>query len=399
MRHAIPDRPGRNAWLEVDLGALRRNAERLQALVEPARLLPMIKADAYGLGAVAVAGTLRVFDPYGYGVATANEGASLRSAGFNERIVVFSPSSPDDPGALIEERLEPVAMSLDSLRRFAEAARAGGVTLSLHLELDTGIGRAGLPWEETERWSAELATLLRDGCLRLESTFSHFHSAEADEAATREQLSRFETAIAALHAAGVEPGVLHMANSAAALADASYHLDLVRPGLYLFGGGWGPAGASQPAGAELPEAEPVARVRARVLEVRDVQAGATVSYGATYVTGRPSRLATVGIGYADGLPHGASNRGSALVGGTRVPIRGAVCMDITVVDVSDVDDVRPGDVATLLGRDGDAEITLAELAEADGTIEYEVLTGFGKGLPRVNLNSELAEMGTVAHAE
>lgn len=393
MRHAIPDRPGRNAWLEVDLGSLRTNAERLRAMVEPARLLPMIKADAYGLGAAVVAGALRGIDPYGYGVATANEGASLRAAGFTERIVVFSPSSDADPTVLIEDRLEPVAMSMDSLRRFAGAARAGGAVLPVHLELDTGIGRAGLPWEEAERWSAEVATVLHEGCLKLESTFSHFHSADGDDAASRQQLSRFETAIAALRTAGVAPGVLHMANSAAALADASYHLDLIRPGLYLFGGGYGLARGG------LPPAESVARVRARVLEVRDVRAGATVSYGATFVTERPSRLATVGIGYADGLPHGASNRGSALINAARVPIRGAVCMDITVVDVTGMDDVDAGDVATLLGRDGEDEITLAELAEADGTIEYEVLTGFGKGLPRVNVNDEPAETEAVAHAE
>ncbi len=393
MRHAIPDRPGRNAWLEVDLGALCRNAERLRAIVEPARLLPMIKADAYGLGAVAVAEALRAVDPYGYGVATVNEGASLRAAGFTERIVVFSPSSPADPSTLIEEGLQPVVMSLASLRRFSSAARAAGAALPVHLELDTGIGRAGLPWEEAEHWSAEVATVLREGDVSLESTFSHFHSADVNQAATREQLSRFETAIEALRAAGVEPGVLHMANSAAALADASYHLDLVRPGLYLFGGG------RELAGGGLPPSEPVVRVRARVLEVRDVQAGTTVSYGATFVTRAPSRMATLGIGYADGLPHGASNRGGALIDGERVPIRGAVCMDITVVDVTGVDDVDAGAVATLLGREGEAEITLAELAEADGTIEYQVLTGFGRGLPRVNVNSESAEMESLAHAE
>lgn len=395
MTHAIPDRPGRNAWLEVDLGALRRNAERLRTIVQPARLLPMIKADGYGLGADVVARTLRSIDPYGYGVATVDEGASLRAAGFTERVVVFSPSSSADSAALLENRLEPVAMSLDSLRRFAEATRSNSVgdALPVHLELDTGIGRAGLPWEEAERWSGEVAALLRDGRLKLESTFSHFHSAESDPAATRQQFSHFETAVAALRASGVEPGALHMANSAAALADASYHLDLVRPGLYLFGGGHALAEGGP------PSAEPVARVRARVLEVRDVQAGATVSYGATYVTGRPSRLATVGIGYADGLPYGASNRGSALVSGRRVPIRGAVCMDITVVDVTGVDEVRAGDVATLLGRDGEVEITLGELAEADAAIEYEVLTGFGKGLPRVNVNSELIETESMAHAE
>ena len=353
----------------------------------------MIKADAYGLGAIDVAETLRGIEPYGFGVATVDEGAALRDAGLTERIVVFSPSSRADPARLIEGGLQPVAMSLASLRRFAEAAGSAHAVLPVHMEIDTGIGRAGLPWEEADRLGAEVATVLRDGGLSLESTFSHFHSADVDDAATREQLSRFEAAIAGLRSAGVEPGILHMANSAAALADASYHLDLIRPGLYLFGGGCGSTRG------ELPPSEPVSRVRARVLEVRDVRAGATVSYGATYVTRRASRLATLGIGYADGLPHGASNQGAALVGGRRVPIRGAVCMDITVVDVTRIDDVYAGAVATLLGRDGEAEITLAELADASGTIEYEVLTGFGRGLPRVNLDSDRAERETVAHAE
>jgi alanine racemase len=192
---------------------------------------------------------------------------------------------------------------------------------------------------------------------------------------------------------GVDPGLLHIANSAAALADPSYHLNLVRPGLYLFGGGRGMVGGGD------PPPEPVVRVRARVLEVRELPAGTTVSYGATFVTERASRLATLGIGYADGFPHGASNRASALLEGRRVPIRGAVCMDLTVVDVTGVDEVQPGSVATLLGREGDEEITLHELAEAGGAIEYEVLTGLGAGLPRVMVDSGRMNTESLAHVE
>jgi alanine racemase len=390
---SIEERPGRNAWLEIDTGALRRNAHRFQGIVEPARTLPMIKADGYGLGALTVADALRPAGPYAFGVATVGEGTALRMGGVTERIVVFSPSRADDVATLIRHRLEPAMLSLASMQHFGEESREAGACLPVHLEIDTGMGRAGLPWGEAARWSEGVASVLEEGGLTLESTFSHFHSADTDVAATRAQLSRFEGTIGALRARGVDPGLLHIANSAAALADPSYHLNLVRPGLYLFGGGRGLVGGDE------PPPEPVIRVRARVLEVRELPAGTTVSYGATFMTERASRLATLGIGYADGLPHGASNRASALLEGRRVPIRGAVCMDLTVVDVTGVDEVQPGSVATLLGREGDEEITLHELAEAGGAIEYEVLTGLGAGLPRVMVDSGRMETESLTHVE
>jgi len=353
----------------------------------------MIKADAYGLGAVAVADALAPVDPYAFGVATVGEGMALRAAGVTERIVVFSPSRADDVVTLIEHRLEPVVLSPASMQRFADEALAAALSLPVHLEVDTGMGRAGLSWEGVDRWSEAAAAVMKEGSLTLESTFSHFHSADSDDAATRGQLARFEGAVEALLALGVNPGLLHVANSPAALADPSYHLNLVRPGLYLFGGG------RKVVGGEHSPPEPVVRVCARVLEVRDLPEGATVSYGATFVTTRASRLATLGIGYADGFPHGASNRAGVLLDGRRVPIRGAVCMDLTVVDVTGVDGVRPGSVATLLGREGDEEITLHELAEAAGAIEYEVLTGLGAGLPRVIVDRGRTEMETLTHVE
>lgn len=364
------------AWIEVDLGALRRNARRLAEVAAPARLLPMIKADGYGLGGVRVARALEGVRPWALGVATCAEGALLRVGGVRGRIIVFSPCLALDLPALRRHGLEPAVLGLDALRRLAaDGARAD--PLPAHLEIDTGIGRAGLPAAGASAWAAEVAREARAGHLRVASTYSHFHSAESDPAATREQLARFETASAALREAGVDPGLRHIANTAATLGDPSYHLDLVRPGLYLYGGGRALARGSTPA------AEPVVRVRARVLEAREVDRGTTVSYGATYTTDAPARLATLGIGYADGLPLGLANRGSAILHGRPAPIRGAVCMDVTVVDVTDVEGVEPGDAATVLGREGGEEIGLAELAAADATIEYAVLTGLGRRLPRV----------------
>ena len=219
--------------------------------------------------------------------------------------------------------------------------------------------------------------MLSEGGISLAGVYTHFHSAGADDAATRGQLARLQAAASRLGAAGVAIPLLHAANSDAAMRDRQYHLDLVRLGIYLYGGRRGTGVAGGPG-----DPEGVARVRARVLEVRDLPPGSTVSYGATYTTGGVERLATLGIGYADGLAWRLSNRGQVLVRGNRVPIRGGVCMDVTSVDVSSVSGVEPSDAATLLGPDGEDEITLAEVAEGAGTIEYEVLTAIGRRLPR-----------------
>lgn len=365
------------AWVEVDLGALQRNARALARHVAPARLLPMVKADGYGLGSVEVAGALRALEPWAFGVATPAEGAGLRAAGLGERIIVFSPWAAGDVARLLEHGMDAAVLSLASLRVLrAEVASAGG-TLDVHLEVDTGMGRAGLPAGEADAWAGEVARIVAGGPLRLASAYTHFHSAERP-GPTRDQLGRFDAALAALGAAGVRVPLRHAGNSAAVLRAAQYHLDLVRPGIYLYGGR---RGASIP--GPTPDPEPVARVRARVLEVRELAPGSTVSYGARYTTDGRERVATLGIGYADGVPWRLSNRGSALVDGIRVPIRGAVCMDLTVVDVSSVPGVEPGTVVTLLGRDGDEEIALEEVAGLAGTIGYEVLTTLGRRLPRV----------------
>lgn len=360
------------------MDAIARNARRVAAHAAPARLVPMVKADGYGLGAVPVARALDRVARYAFGVATPREGAELRRGGIDGRIIVFAPSAAAETGELLDARLDAAALSLDSLGRLAAAARAAAARITVHLEIDTGMGRAGLPAREAGAWAPRVAAFLEEGGAVLGSAYTHFHSAGVDGAATRGQLARFLEAVGRLEAAGVEVPLRHAANSDAVMRDRQYHLNLVRPGICLYGGG-----RRTGAGEALPDLESVARVRARVLEVRDLAPGSTVSYGATYATSGDERLATLGIGYADGLAWRLSNRGQALVRGIRVPIRGGVCMDVTSVDVSPVSGVEPAEVATLLGRDGRDEIALAEVAETAGTIEYEVLTAIGRRLPRV----------------
>ena len=375
----MPIEPMRRAWMEVDCRALRANCRTVaQRIPAGCRMLPMVKADAYGTGTGLAVRTLGRLDPYGFGVATLGEAGVVREAGWQGRVVVFTPTLPADLPELIADGFEPVVGSLAAIAACGEAARGARTALPVHLEIDTGMGRFGLPWDDVSRVAPRVAQVLAGGGVELASTFTHFHSAETDEAATREQWRRLGVATDALREAGVDPGLCHAANSAAALEYSGVAGDMVRPGVWLYGvevAGRGP--------------EIVAHVRARVLEVRDVKPGSTVSYGATWTAPGPARLATLGIGYADGLRRCLTGRGRALIHGREAPMRGVITMDSTVVDVTGREDVAPGDVATVLGRDGRSEITLEELARACGTIAYEVLTGWSARIPRIGIDGDL----------
>ena len=368
--------PKRRAWVEVDLDALRSNFGSFAERLPPGcGILPMVKADAYGIGLDRAVRTLTPLGPWGFGVATTDEGTAVRSLGWAGPIIVFAPTLPADTRELLERRLEPVISGFDMLAACGLAVRAAGGSLPFHLEIDTGMGRFGLGWRDAERRAGEVAELLSFGGLHLRGTLTHFHSADTSFEQTLAQWTRFGRALDVLRLAGVDTGIVHAANSAAVLRYEEFSADLVRPGIRLYGGGeWEPRG------------RPVVAVRARVLDVREVEAGATVSYGATWSSPGAGRLATIGIGYGDGLRRELSNRGRVLIHGRPAPIRGVVCMDSTVVEIGDRDDVRPGNIATVLGPDGGAEIGLGEVAELCGTIDYEILTGWSRRLPRIEIH-------------
>jgi alanine racemase len=375
----MPTEPMRRAWMEVDCRALRANYTAIaQRIPAGCRMLPMVKADAYGTGAELAVRTLGPLGPHAFGVATLDEAARVRADGWDGRVVVFTPTLPADLEGLLATGCEPAVGSLSTLRACAAAAREARAVLPVHLEIDTGMGRFGLAWDETGRRAPEVAEVLAGGGATLASTFTHFHSAETDEATTREQWRRLGEAIDALRGAGVDPGLRHAANSAAAVEYSGVAGDMVRPGVWLYGA---EVAGRRPA--------PVAHVRARVLAVRDVKAGSTVSYGAMWTAPGPARLATLGIGYADGLRRCLTGHGRALIHGRAVPMRGVITMDSTVVDVTGREDVEPGDVATVLGRDGAAEITPEELAAVCGTIAYEILTGWSARVPKIGIDGDL----------
>ena len=337
----------------------------------------MVKADAYGLGMVTVARALAELGPWAFGVATVAEGEALRAAGWQGRLLVFAPVPPGELERAAAAALTPGISDEGTLRRWAAIAAERGERLPFHLEVDTGMGRAGFPWQKVVQWRGALQEA--GNLLRWEGCFTHFHSAdEPDLGATDQQWERFRQVVGELPPTSPPP-VLHVANSAGAMRRGGYGCDLARPGIFLYGGA---------VGAEVVP-KPVVSVRARVTLVRDVPAGATVGYGATHTAQAPERWGTLGIGYGDGIPRAlARGGGEVLIRGRRVPIIGRISMDMTTVDLTGLD-IAAGEVATLIGDDGSETITLEEVAGRCGTISYEILTGLRPRLPRVYLEEPL----------
>ena len=346
------------AWVDIDLGALLRNGE---ALAREARvpLVPMVKADAYGLGAVPVARALERLDPWGFGVATVEEGRELRDAGIDRRLVVFTPIIGEDLASAHALGITPTLGDVGSISRWK--AIGGG---AWHLSIDTGLNRAGVRWDQVGALADELRAAPPEGA------FTHFWSAEAEDGSLALQERRFHEAVAALPAT---PALLHTDNSAAGARRSPNPWHLVRTGVFLYGVGSG-------AGARL-QPEPVAHLRARVVDLRDVHPAESVSYGATWTATRESRIATLGIGYADGYRRSLGNRGRVLLNGVTVPVVGNVTMDMVMLDVTDVP-CATGDIATLMGVDGDARITAEEVGAACGLSPYEILTGLHSRITR-----------------
>ena len=345
------------AWMEVDLGAVIRNA-RVLAKRAGVPLIPMVKADAYGLGAKPVAVALEQLSPLAYGVATVDEGVELREAGIERPIVIFTP--------LLEEDLDSAARAglTPTLGWPAEIEAWGKRGKPYYLSIDTGMARAGIPWREV----GDLADILTR--FPPAAAFTHFHSPGLDDGSMEAQLVRFNEA---LHLLPATPGVLHMDSSAAIVRRSASKLHAVRPGIFMYGVG---------SNSGL-EPEPVVFVKSRIVEIRRVEPGDTVSYDATWSASRLSRIATIPLGYADGYPRGASSSGSAIVRDQVVQIAGRVTMDMIMLDVTDVP-AEIGDVVTMIGDPATgAPIDVASVAAVADISPYELLTGLRSRLQRV----------------
>lgn len=349
------------AWMDVDLGALVRNARTSQSRAG-VPLIPMIKADAYGLGAEPVAKALESLEPYAYGIATVAEGRALRRAGITRPLIVFTPLLADEYATARELALTPTLGSTEEITRWCEDD--DGAT-GWQLSIDTGMSRAGVPWRETGGLRALLEQYPPAGA------FTHFHSAELDDGSMAEQEQRFRDAVATLPA---RPPWLHTDASAAIVRHGRSEWDAIRPGVFLYGVG-------SEAGPEL-DPEPVVHVHARIVETRWIEPGDTVSYDATYEVETRRRIATIPMGYADGYPRVLGNRGSALTSDAVVPVVGLVTMDMIMLDVTE-SDAQIGDEVTLIGAGENGEsIGLGELGRLAEMSYYEILTGLGSRLDR-----------------
>jgi alanine racemase len=346
------------ARVEIDLGALQRNGAAL-ARRAGVPLLPMVKADAYGLGAKGVLRALDPLEPWGFGVATVGEGEELRELGVSRPIVIFTPLLEGELSRVRSARLTP---TLGFPYEVEAWRRAGGGPW--HLSIDTGMSRAGIPWREI----GDIAALA--GLAPPEGAFTHFHSAEMNDGTLEAQEKRFRQAVSRLPS---RPRLLHTDNSASIARKGRSAWDLIRPGIFLYGVGSGSTAAIQP--------EPVAHLRAPIVEIRNLEAGDTVSYDATLRLDRSARIATLAVGYADGYPRSLSQRGSVLVGGTIAPIAGTVTMDMTMIDVTTVR-CEVGDVVTLIGRSDNTVLTVERVADDASMSPYELLTGLRSRVER-----------------
>jgi alanine racemase len=372
---------GRPTVCFVDLDALRWNFRQIRSRVGPqVKVLSMVKANGYGHGAPAISKALAAEGSDAFGVATLEEAVELRQAGIRAPILVLAGAYPEQSDQFFDNALTPVIHALESLRELDAAVHSRRKTLNVHLKIDTGMGRLGLLATEFDSWLPKIKKLK---ALKIDGVFSHFSHAENVEGSyTQQQLKLFQTIVDRLRAEGISPSLVHLANSAATITLPAAYFDMVRPGLMLYGIYPSPAMGSQIC------LQPVLSWKTRILQLKKVPAGSSISYGQTFITKRESFIATLPIGYADGYPRLLSNRGEVLINGKRAPVVGRVCMDLTMIDVTDIGKTQQGDEVVLLGRQGDAEISADEMAVWAETISYEILTSIGARVPRIHYNTQ-----------
>ncbi len=376
----------RPAWAEIDVTAIAHNAKVLSALVAPAQLCAVVKAHGYGHGGPAVAKAALAGGAIGLAVALVDEGIELRQHGVNGPILLLSECSASAVEAVLEHRLTPTLYTPEGIEHFAQSSHDVGKRKRVHIKVDTGMHRVGAqPGDVPDLARA----VVKEPSLVLEGLWTHLSVAdgenEEDRSFTLDQLATFDRLVAELAEAGIASEVLHAANTAGAIAFPSARYHMVRCGLGLYGylPGSAVASAFGASGAGTP-LRPAMSLKARVVSTRTLSAGERPSYGRLRPLPNSSVVATVPIGYADGVPRGLFNQGySVLIGGRRCPLAGAVTMDQIMVDCGPDAHVAIGDEVVLLGKQGDEDITADEWASMLGTISYEVLCGIGPRVPRL----------------
>jgi alanine racemase len=383
----------RSVWAEIDLNAVAHNVRELRRVTRPAaRLMAVVKADGYGHGAVQVARRALESGADWLGVARIAEAVQLRRAGLEAPILVFGRCPPERFEDLIEYRLAQSVFDPLTAEALSSRCLARGTLAEVHIKIDTGMGRLGFPVDallatgknrnRNARIVDRVRRLFRLRGIRIGGIFTHFAAADSpDRSYAERQLELFSELLEDLHKAGCEFPIRHAANSAAVIEMPQSHFDLVRPGIALYG-----LYPSETVNRDTVGLRPAMALKSRIIQLKSVPAGFKVSYGMTYQTPTAMHIATVGVGYADGLDRHLSSRGHMLVAGRRLPIAGRICMDLTMLAVADPAGIGATDEVVVFGRQNGAEIKVDELAAQLGTINYEIVTGIGSRVPRVYLN-------------
>jgi alanine racemase len=394
----------RPVWAEVSLGALAENFRAIRKFVNPAeekrktrrKILCIVKGNGYGHGGPQVAKALEKAGSDWFGVTCTEEGIAVREAGVRKPVLVLTSFWPGEESRLIEHDLTAVIHRCEQLKELDRAAariigkkdgaKKGGRRVSFHLKMDTGMNRLGIAPSDVECFASQLAKCKH---LELGGVFTHFASSEVLTNTrvgeqTRQQEERFYAALDRLRALGIDPGIVHLANSAAIVTRAETWADMVRPGAILYGyhPGYDPVEQRPEIEARLP-LKPVMSLRSRIINIRSIPESAGVGYNETFIAKRPSRIGVLAAGYGDGIHRSLGNRGSVLVRGALAPIVGIISMDVTMIDVTDVPDAEIGDVVTIYGSDGEHVRPANVIARSIGTVTSDLLCAVSQRVPRI----------------
>jgi len=392
---SLPKEVSRPVWAEVSLSALAQNLQAIRRYVNPPeekrkaprRILSIVKGNGYGHGGPEVATALEKAGSDWFGVTCTEEGIAVRKAGVRKPILVLTSFVPGEESRLLKHDLTAVIHRCEQMAVLDRAAaRRGKTRVPFHLKVDTGMNRLGIATSDVECFARQLA---KSKHLQLTGIFSHFASSEvftgtAVGQQTREQEERFYAALDRLRALGVDPGIVHLANSAAIVTRPETWADMVRPGAILYGyhPGYDPPEKREEAEARLP-VTPVMSLRSKIISMRCVPSGAGVGYNSTFVPKRPSRVGVLAAGYGDGIHRSLGNRGNVLLRGKLAPIVGIISMDVTMIDVTDIEDAAIGDVATIYGTDGNQRLPANLVARSVGTVTSDLLCAVSQRVPRL----------------
>lgn len=373
----------RPVWAEIDLTNLDYNIKNIQKKIgKDTELIGIVKADAYGHGALRVAETLRANGVKTFATATMHEAIELRSGGITEDIIMLSLTPNMYADTVVEYGLTPVVCSYDNAKALSEAALAANRTVTGLIAADTGMGRIGYMTASHADISAAVADIAKIARLpgfKIKGMLSHMSTAdEVDKSFSKIQEERYDGLVRALSEAGIDMDFKTFASSAATIDLPEVHFDAVRPGVILYG--LYPSGDVNKTEIDI---KPVMSVKANIVHIKDIPVGFSVGYGRKFIAQRPSRIATITLGYADGFSRPYSKNGRVIINGCYAPIAGNICMDQCMIDVTDVPDAKIGDEVIIMGSDGRLSITAEEIAEKLGTINYEIICAFGQRLPKV----------------